>query len=181
MAPNLKTNQFPAQKFIKNTIYVTLTIFLVIFLLIQPYNLFCRIEKSCQPIKVYNLLGKKVGKQKMIINFIATNQNLLKTIEFYPEISKLEVQNGKNIAINYLVKNVSNKEITISSEFNVEPKEAEQYLEKIECLCLKNQSVKAKQEIAMPINLRINPDIEKDPNLAKINLITISYQPYLVK
>jgi cytochrome c oxidase assembly protein subunit 11 len=168
-------------KFIKNTLYVVIGTFLAIFLLIQPYNLFCKIKKTCLPITFSSFLINQSGKQKIIINFSAKiDEDLNKIIEFYPKKSKIEVQNGKNITINYVAKNISVNNIIINNEFIANPPKIKDYLEMVECLCFQNQPIKVGEEVLMPVNFRINPNIEKDDLLKNLKEITLSYKPYLV-
>ena len=167
-------------KFIKNTLYVIIGGLLIIFLLIQPYNLICRINKICKPITISSFLIHKNGKQTMIINFSAQiNKDLSGIIEFYPEKSNIEVLNGKNISINYVAKNISENNIVIANKFSYNPPEAKKYLEMVQCLCFQQQALKAGEQVLMPVNFRINPDIEK--SLENLKEITLSYEPYLVE
>ena len=116
----------------------------------------------------------------MIINFSAQiDDDLNKIIEFYPDKSSIEVQNGKNITTNYIAKNISKHNIIIANEFIYNPPEIEKYLEMVKCLCFQNQPINAGEEVKMPVNFRINPDIEKDELLQNLKEITLSYKPYL--
>ncbi len=172
----------PADKFIKNTIYIVLAILLISFLLVQPYNLICRIKHSCHPITFKSLLLHKSGIEKIVINFASEISSDLKNIiEFKPEKSAFEAVNGKIIHNNFIVKNLTDKNITITSHFKVEPEEIGKYLERIQCLCFQNQPVNSNQQVSMPVSFRINPDIEKDQNFKDLKEILISYEAYLVE
>lgn len=171
-----------ADKFIKDTIYAILAILLIGFLLVQPYNLVCRIKHSCQPVTFKSLSLHKNGQQKMLINFTSQiNDDLKNIVEFKPEESTVEVLNGKIITNNFIAQNLTDKNIIIASHFKVEPEEIGKYLERIECLCFQNQPLNANEKILMPVSFRINPEIEKDQSLKDLKAITISYQPYLVE
>jgi cytochrome c oxidase assembly protein subunit 11 len=170
------------EKFLKNTVYIVVGTLLAMFLLIQPYNLFCKIKQVCKPIILSSLALHKNGQQKTTISFVAKIGNDLQNIiEFKPEKSAIEVQNGKTIYNNFIAQNLTDKNIIIASHFKVDPEEMGKYLERIECLCFQNQPLSANQKKLMPVSFRINPDIEKDPQLQNLQTITISYQPYLVE
>ncbi len=169
-------------KFLKNIIYIVVGILLMIFLLIQPYNLICRIKQVCKPIMLSPLSLHKNGQQKMVINFVAKiNDNLKNIIEFTEEKSVVEVRNGKIISNNFIAQNLTNKNIIITSHFKVEPEEMGKYLERIECLCFQNQPLNPNQKLLMPVSFRINPEIEKDQQLQNLKAIIISYRAYLVE
>ncbi len=169
-------------KFLKNTIYVVVGILLTMFLLIQPYNLFCKIKQTCKPIILSSFSLHKNGQQKMKIQFTSEIFDDLKNIiEFKPDKSTVEVRNGKIISNNFITQNLTDKNIIITSHFKVEPEEMGKYLERIECLCFQNQPLNSNQKVLMPVSFRINADVEKDQNLKSLKTITISYQAYLVE
>jgi cytochrome c oxidase assembly protein subunit 11 len=124
----------------------------------------------------------KNGKQKTVINFTAkVDDNLKNVIEFIPEKSMVDVQNGKIFSNNFIAKNLTNKNIVITNRFTVQPEEIGIYLERIECLCFKNQPIDSAKEVNMPVSFRINLEVEKDKNFENIKEITINYQAYLAE
>ena len=169
-------------KFIKNTTYIVIGILLFTFILIQPYNLICKVKKSCQPITLSSLPFYKTGQQKMSVNFGAIIPDDLKlTIDFYPNKHNIVALNGRHIKDLYVVENLTKNKINVSVSFDVIPKEAEKYIEKTECLCSKSYPLNANQTSPMNIDLRINPEIEKDPNFVNLKEITIIYTAHLVE
>ncbi|MES2677571.1 MAG: cytochrome c oxidase assembly protein [Pseudomonadota bacterium] len=169
-------------KFVKNTIYIVLGILLLIFLVIQPYNIFCRLKNTCSPITFSSFSFHKNGNQKTVINFVANIPDQLKqNIEFYPDQERESVLNGKNITNFYMAKNLTAQNIIVAAHFDVEPKEVEKYLERIECICFQNQPLKVGGQASMPLDFRINPKIEEDPQFKNLKEITISYKAYLVE
>jgi cytochrome c oxidase assembly protein subunit 11 len=171
-----------SNKFFKTLIYILLGILLIIFFMIQPYNIYCRVSKKCHPVIISSLLWHKSGKEKLQINFTATTPEHLKNIvEFSPNEQQKEIINGKNITNFYQVKNLSNQEITIRAHYNLNPAEADKYLDRIECLCFQTQILKAKEEVNMPLNFRIKSEIENDSELKNLQKITVNYEVMLVQ
>ena len=169
-------------KFIKNTIYIVIGILLFTFILIQPYNLICKVKKTCQQITLSSLDFHKTGQQKMSINFGAIiPEDLRQTIDFYPNTKNMFILNGQHIKDLYTIKNLTKNKINVSASFDVIPKEAEKYIEKTECLCSKNYPLNENQSSPININLRIKPEIEKDPNFTNLKEITIIYTVHLVE
>lgn len=164
-------------KFIKNTIYVLAAILLLIIILAQPYNLFCKISGKCHPVGFSSISLHQSGKREMVINFSAQiDDNLKNIIQFHPQDKSSVVRNGKNIYNFYIAKNLTNKPIVVKAELQLEPSWVNQYLERIECLCFKEQPLGAGQEKSMPVSLRINPAIEKDANFAGLKEVNVSYK-----
>lgn len=171
-----------SEKFLKNTIYVILSILLISFILIQPYNLFCRIKHSCDPITLSSIAPHKIGEKSLTISFLATTPDGLKNIvEFQPKTLRAEIINGQAIGNYYSVKNLTNNKIIVSAKISVEPKEVDQYLEKIECLCMQSQPLNKKESAVMPARFRINPEIEKDPKFKDLKEIKINYEVELIE
>lgn len=170
------------QKFIRSTAYIVIGILLLIFLLVQPYNIFCRIKTTCQPITLSSLPFHKNGKREMTFSFISNIPDDLKqAVEFYPQKADMKVLNGKNIINSYLVKNLTTENIVVAAHFDIKPEGIEKYLERIECICFQNQSLSGGKNAAMPLNFRIDPRIENDAAFRDVKEIAVSYSVYLAE
>lgn len=157
-------------KFIKDIIYVIIGILLVIFVAIQPYNLFCKIKGTCHPIIISSILPHKLGQKNSTVNFSAQLSDELKNeIIIYPQEKVLNVINGRNINNFFIIKNLTSKPINIKIEAQIEPIQANQYLKRIECLCFKKHSLNAGEVKSVPVSFRINPEIEKS-DIAEVNI-----------
>ena len=161
-------------KFLKALIYTLLSIVLVIFLLTQPFNIYCKMTKKCYPITLSSFSILKKGNKEILVNFSSkVSDNLKDVVEFYPVKKEVSKFSNEYIENSYLVKNLTNKEITIRAKYQATPQEANKYLDRIECLCFQSQTLKAKEEIKMPIRFKIKPEIEGQKN---IKYIQISYE-----
>lgn len=164
-------------KFTKNTLYVLIGILLLIIILVQPYNLFCKISGNCHPITFSSISFHQSGNQKLTINFSAiTDDDLKNIVQFFPQEKSVKVRNGKNITNFYIAKNLTKKPVIIRAELILEPHTANQYLERIECLCFKLQPLNSEEEKPMPVSFRINPAIEKDDRFANLKEVKVSYK-----
>ena len=81
----------------------------------------------------------------------------------------------------YQAKNISKETVVGTAVFNVTPMAAGAYFNKVECFCFTEQALEPGQSIEMPVSFFIDPDIEKDEDLAKLKTITLSYTFYPVK
>jgi cytochrome c oxidase assembly protein subunit 11 len=167
------------EKFIKNTIYAIIAILLLIMILIQPYNLYCKITGSCFPVTFSSIGFNRAGDKYLNINFAAQiNDEAKNIVEFYPKEKAIKIRSGKTIHNFYLAKNLSNKPVIIKTKMKLEPFWVNQYLERIECLCFKNQPLNAKEEKSLPVSFRIKPEIEEDKNFTNLKEISVSYEVY---
>lgn len=98
--------------------------------------------------------------------------------EFRPERTKQTVQIGQRDMATYLARNTSDHAITGTAVFNVTPVQAGKYFNKIQCFCFTEQTLKAGQEMRMPVLFYVDPAIIDDPDTADIEQITLSYTFY---
>jgi len=80
----------------------------------------------------------------------------------------------RDLAI-FTAKNLSDQTITGTATFNVEPKAAGKYFNKIQCFCFTEQVLKPGQEVRMPVIYYVDPAILDDPDAKDIEQITLSY------
>lgn len=75
----------------------------------------------------------------------------------------------------FWAKNVSDKTITGTASFNVEPEQAAKYFSKIQCFCFTEQTLKPGEEVRMPVLYYVDPAILDDPDNKDVEQITLSY------
>jgi cytochrome c oxidase assembly protein subunit 11 len=75
----------------------------------------------------------------------------------------------------FWAKNTSNEPLTGTASFNVEPEQAGKYFNKIQCFCFTEQTLKAGEEVRMPVLYYVDPAILNDPDTKDIQQITLSY------
>ena len=59
--------------------------------------------------------------------------------------------------------------------FNVTPLDAGRYFNKVACFCFDEQRLAAGEELAMGVSFFVDPALEDDPALARLETITLSY------
>ena len=95
--------------------------------------------------------------------------------EFKPlQITDTVSIGARDMAI-FQAKNLSDRAITGTATFNVEPAYVGKYFDKIQCFCFTEQTLKAGQEVRMPVLYYINPAILDDPLADDVEQITLSY------
>ncbi|PSJ37030.1 cytochrome c oxidase assembly protein [Allosphingosinicella deserti] len=122
--------------------------------------------------------GKVAGKQ-VSIRFDA---NVVPTLpwHFKPAKPTETVSIGEREIAFYTAKNLSAVPITGSAAFNVTPIWAGKYFNKIQCFCFNEQTLKAGEEVRMPVVFYVDPKILQDPDAKDVSEITLSYTFYPV-
>jgi cytochrome c oxidase assembly protein subunit 11 len=75
----------------------------------------------------------------------------------------------------FWAKNMSDAPLTGTASFNVQPEQAGKYFNKIQCFCFTEQTLKAGEEVRMPVLYYVDPAILNDPDTKDIQQITLSY------
>ncbi|WP_232492496.1 cytochrome c oxidase assembly protein [Novosphingobium kaempferiae] len=75
----------------------------------------------------------------------------------------------------FWAKNTSDKTVTGTASFNVEPEQAARYFNKIQCFCFIAQTLKPGEEVRMPVLYYVDPAILDDPDNKDVQQITLSY------
>jgi cytochrome c oxidase assembly protein subunit 11 len=95
--------------------------------------------------------------------------------KFQPLQNKLALKVGENKLAFYAAENLEAQPVTGRATFNVSPEVFGPYFSKIECFCFTEQTLQPGQRIEMPVSFFIDPAILDDPQLSKLNDVTLSY------
>lgn len=141
------------------------------------YRLFCQVTGyggTTQRADALIASGVKVAGNVITVRFDA---NVAKTLpwEFKPEQIKQDLRLGERKIATYRAHNLSGRPITGTAMFNVSPEQAGKYFNKIECFCFTEQTLKAGEDVRMPVIYYVDPAILTDPAARNIEEITLSY------
>lgn len=101
------------------------------------------------------------------VNFI-TNTNGGMTWSFWPEKGGVKVHPGELKAVNFYVKNTTDKVMMGQAIPSVVPASAAQYFHKTECFCFNQQILQPGEEMEMPMRFIVGRELPK--NVQSINL-----------
>ena len=85
------------------------------------------------------------------------------------------VQIGQRDMAIFEAHNYSDRAITGTASFNVEPEQAGRYFNKIQCFCFTEQTLRPGQTVTMPVLYFVDPKALDDPDMKGVEQITLSY------
>ncbi len=94
---------------------------------------------------------------------------------FNPEHTTDTVELGQRDLAFFIAKNNSDKPITGTATFNVEPEQTGKYFNKIQCFCFTEQTLQPGEEVRMPVLFYVDPRIAQDEDAKDVQQITLSY------
>ena len=94
---------------------------------------------------------------------------------FVPTQLDVKVVPGETALSFFTAKNHSDKAITGVATYNVHPPRAGLYFNKIQCFCFEEQRLLPGETVDMPVFFFIDPEFADDPQLSRVNNITLSY------
>ena len=94
---------------------------------------------------------------------------------FGPERTTQTVQIGARTLAFFDAANLSDHPITGAASYNIEPESAARYFTKIQCFCFTRQTLKAHEQVRMPVTFYVDPKLLSDPDARDVTQITLSY------
>ena len=95
--------------------------------------------------------------------------------EFEPVKPKIFVKPGEVITVEYMVKNLGNKETTGVATFAYFPNQFGNYISKINCFCYDARTLKSKEKDKYSLVMFIDPEVTKDSKTRNVKEITIQF------
>ena len=140
------------------------------FAMVPLYEKFCLITGITDTTARKTVEDYTIDKNRIIrVEFDATiNQDL--EFEFRPLTSFVEVHPGETREVDFFVKNNTQRDIVAQAVPSVTPIFATTHLNKIECFCFTQQTLKAGEERIMPLRFVLDDGIPTE-----ISTVTLSY------
>jgi cytochrome c oxidase assembly protein subunit 11 len=95
--------------------------------------------------------------------------------DFEPEQRSVTMKMGETVRIAYKARNLFDRPAQGRATFNVTPELAGAYFNKVECFCFTDTTLKAGEELEMPVVFFVDPAIDDVPELKGMTTITLSY------
>lgn len=141
------------------------------------YRMFCQVTGyggTTQRADEAKAAGVQVTDKTMSIRFDANVERGMPW-QFKPLQRTDTVTIGERDMALFWAKNDSDKVITGTASFNVEPEQAARYFNKIQCFCFTEQTLQPGEAVKMPVIYYVDPAILNDPDNKDVEQITLSY------
>ncbi len=141
------------------------------------YELFCKVTGYGGTPNTAAAAPAAVSDRSITVRFDA-NTNRALPWRFKPVAKQVTVRLGERKLAFYNATNLGSETVTGTATFNVTPFKVAQYFSKIDCFCFTEQTLKPGQQVPMPVEFFVDPEIYEDPNTKEVRTITLSYTFY---
>ena len=117
----------------------------------------------------------KIINRVVQINFIAKVDQNLKW-EFNPLQEKIDIKVGQNKVIKYEGKNLSERIITSTANFNVSPHSISPYIIKTECFCFTEQTLLPGESKIFTMIFFLDPSMDSVEKLKDLKELVFTYE-----
>jgi cytochrome c oxidase assembly protein subunit 11 len=149
------------------------------FAAVPLYRAFCELTGfDGTPLRAEKAPGAVAGE--IGVRFDA-NINSALPWKFEPMQETVRIAPGGRTQIFYRATNMTARATTGRAVFNVSPRLAAPYFNKIECFCFTEQTLKGGQSVDMPVVFYVDPRIKDNADTKNIDEITLSYTFYPVE
>lgn len=144
------------------------------FAAVPLYRLFCEVTGFNGTTQRANEAANHIVNRTVEIRF---NANVAPELpwNFRPEVRKVDVKLGESSIVAFRAENKSDQPISGTATYNVTPEKVGQYFVKVQCFCFQEQTLEAHASADLPVYFFVDPDFAKDPDMADVRSITLSY------
>ncbi|KAF2668305.1 hypothetical protein BT63DRAFT_479717 [Microthyrium microscopicum] len=121
-----------------------------------------------------------VHAHRIRITFSGSTSSILPW-SFTPQQREVRVLPGETALAFYTATNHSKEDIIGVATYSVTPDKVAPYFSKIQCFCFEEQRLNAGESVDMPVFFYIDPDFALDPNVRKIETVTLHYTFFKAK
>ena len=147
----------------KNFSKLYLIIFFLLFLILLFYLVVNKFQKN-----------REISLLPITVNLLTSvHPNL--SWEFTPVKPTIFVKPGEVTTVEYMVKNLGNKETTGVATFAYFPNQFGNYISKINCFCYDARTLKPKEKDEYNLVMFIDPEVTKDNKTKDVKEITIQF------
>jgi cytochrome c oxidase assembly protein subunit 11 len=138
------------------------------------YSAFCRATGYEGAPKQVSANTDAEGHRMLRVGFDA---NVAPGLEWRlePEVESIQVRTGKTATVYFRVRNLSDRPTEGHATFNLTPEVSGEYFNKISCFCFTTQRLGPHESAEWPVVFFLDPALEKDQSMARVDSITLSY------
>ncbi|MBT0669951.1 cytochrome c oxidase assembly protein [Novosphingobium profundi] len=147
------------------------------FAAVPLYRIFCQVTGyggTTQRVDSATASAVQAVGRTMSIRFDANVERDMPW-QFKPLQTTHSIKVGQRDLALFWAKNTSDKVVTGTASFNVEPEQAAKYFNKIQCFCFTSQTLQPGEAVKMPVLYYVDPAILGDEDNKDVEQITLSY------
>jgi cytochrome c oxidase assembly protein subunit 11 len=138
------------------------------------YAAFCRATGFAGTTQVVTAASGVKGERRLTVRFDA---NVAPGLDwsFEPEVDSLTLRTGVTATVFFRVRNRQARETAAIAVYNVTPEVSGAWFDKISCFCFSEQRLGANESAELPVVFFLDPRLEQDRTMDKVDAITLSY------
>jgi cytochrome c oxidase assembly protein subunit 11 len=144
------------------------------------YRAFCNATGFAGTTQVATAAPGRQGQRTLTVRF-DTNVGPGLPWTFTAETPEVTVRTGQTTTVFFKVRNDSGRSTTARADYNVTPDVVGGYFDKINCFCFSEQTVGAGETVELPVVFFLDPKLEGDKSLARVDSLTLSYTFFPVR
>jgi cytochrome c oxidase assembly protein subunit 11 len=138
------------------------------------YSAFCRATGYGGTPQIAKADARTEGRRTLRVAFDANVAPGL-AWSFEPETDSIVVRTGKTATVFFRARNLSDQPTAANATFNVTPGVSGAWFDKIQCFCFSEQHLGPHESAEWPVVFFLDPKLETDESMARVDSITLSY------
>ena len=144
------------------------------FAAVPLYRVFCQATGFGGTTQRAEAAPTRLGQRSLAVRF---DGNVAPGLpwSFAPDTPQVTLRTGDTATVYFTVTNRSDRATVGEAQFNVTPDVAGLYFVKIACFCFSQQTLKPHETAEWPVVFYLDPKLEADETMARIDTLTLSY------
>lgn len=151
------------------------------FAAVPLYKMFCQATGFGGTPKITLDLPNRIDESRTLRIHFNSDHSPKLPWRFTPMQHEVEVKAGALGLAFFRVQNKAAAPVKGIAVYNVTPDKAGAYFNKVACFCFQEQLIMPHEDVDMPVQFFIDPEIVKDPNMRDVKTITLSYTFYPIE
>lgn len=144
------------------------------FAAVPLYRLFCQATGYGGTPQVAKVAPAVRGERELTV-YLDANVSPGLPWSFAPEVSSVKVRTGETVTVFYKLTNLSDQPTAGTAMYNVSPDTVGAWFNKIACFCFEEQKMAPRESIDLPVVFFLDPALEQDETMRKVDAVTLSY------
>lgn len=144
------------------------------FAAVPLYRMFCAATGYGGTTQRAHVAPARPGERVLTVRFDSNVGGNLPWA-FEPETKQITLRTGETKTVFYRVTNLTDRAISATAAYNVTPDQAGGYFDKLSCFCFSEQTLGPKESAEWPVVFFLDPALEKDDAMKRVDQLTLSY------